>query len=104
MCRSVPQIDAVRTCTNTSAGPIDGTGAFSNESPRAGCILRKAFIVDGMEKRLLEGAIAMLAHRRRKGAARPPAVGGLRPSLARSRCATQIMARQRPTFLRSAFP
>jgi hypothetical protein len=55
MCKSVPQIDAVRTRTNTSAGPIDGTGAFSNESPRAGCILRKALIVDGMEKRLLVG-------------------------------------------------
>jgi hypothetical protein len=56
-------MEAVRTRTNTSAGPIVGTGAFSNESPRAACILRKAFIVDGMEKWLLEGAIAMLAHR-----------------------------------------
>jgi len=51
MCKSVPQIDAVRTRTSTSAAPIEGTGAFSNESPRAACILRKAFIVDGMENR-----------------------------------------------------
>src|SRR5579864_2238541 len=49
MCRSVPQIDAVRTRTSTSAGPIEGTGALSSESPRAACILRKAFIVDDME-------------------------------------------------------
>src|SRR6267154_3820991 len=49
MCKSVPQIEAVRTRTSTSAAPIKGTDAVSNESPRAACILRKAFIVDGME-------------------------------------------------------
>jgi hypothetical protein len=49
MCKSVPQIEAVRTRTSTSAGPIDGTGAFSKESPRAACILRKAFIVEGIQ-------------------------------------------------------
>src|SRR5712675_1339699 len=69
MCKSVPQIEAVRTRTNTSPGPIDGTGAFSKESPRAACILRKAFIVDGMEKRLLVGQ-SMLAHANSRGAAR----------------------------------
>src|SRR6266852_7527031 len=67
MCKSVPQMEAVRTRTSTSAGPIEGTGAFSNERPRAGCILRKAFIVEGIEKQRLEGAIAMVAHRRDTG-------------------------------------
>src|SRR5712675_2238735 len=77
MCKSVPQIEAVRTRTNTSPGPIDGTGAFSKESPRAACILRKAFIVDGMENQLLVGQL-MLAHANSRGAA------PLRPSSARS--------------------
>src|SRR5258705_5617549 len=77
ICKSVPQIEAVRTRTKPSPGPIDGTGAFSNESPRAACILRKAFIVDGMEKRLLVGQ-SMLAHANSRGAA------PLRPSSARS--------------------
>src|SRR6185312_11655253 len=45
ICRSVPQIDAVRTRTSTSVGPIAGTTVFSSESPRAACTLRKAFIV-----------------------------------------------------------
>ncbi len=45
ICRSVPQIDAVRTRTSTSVGPIVGTTVFSSESPRAACTLRKAFIV-----------------------------------------------------------
>jgi hypothetical protein len=45
MCKSVPQIDAVRTRTSTSVGPIAGTLAVSKESPRAGCILRNAFMV-----------------------------------------------------------
>src|SRR5258708_2245519 len=48
MCRSVPQIEAARTRTSTSAGPTVGIFAISNERPRAGCILRKAFIVVGM--------------------------------------------------------
>src|SRR5712671_6062217 len=69
ICKSVPQIEAVRTRTNTSPGPIDGTGAFSKESPRAACILRKAFIVDGMETQLLVGQ-SMLAHANSRGAAR----------------------------------
>src|SRR6266849_505031 len=76
MCKSVPQMDAVRTRTSTSAGPIDGTGAFSNERPRAGCILRKAFMVEDI-KRGSSQPIAMVAHAHRTGAA------PLRPSLAR---------------------
>src|SRR5580704_15159246 len=48
MCRSVPQIEAARTRTRTSAGPTVGIFAVSNERPRAGCIFRKAFIVVGM--------------------------------------------------------
>src|SRR6266478_9482083 len=80
MCKSVPQIEAVRTRTNTSPGSIDGTGAFSKESPRAACILRKAFIVDGMEKRLLVGQ-SMLAHANSRGAARLQQAGTAAPLL-----------------------
>src|SRR5258708_16328326 len=68
MCRSVPQIDAVRTRTSTSAGPIDGTGAFSNERPRAGCILRKAFIIEDIQSGSSQ-PIAMVAHAHRTDAA-----------------------------------
>src|SRR5580658_8097981 len=45
MCKSVPQIDAVFTRTKTSAAPIAGTGALSNDNPRPALIFRKAFIV-----------------------------------------------------------
>src|SRR5215475_4056672 len=45
ICKSVPQIDAVRTRTSTSVGPMTGTVVLSSESPRAACTLRKAFMV-----------------------------------------------------------
>jgi hypothetical protein len=45
MCKSVPQIDAVFTRTNTSAAPIAGTGAVSIDNPRPARIFRNAFIV-----------------------------------------------------------
>src|SRR5277367_2300895 len=45
MWRSVPQIEAARTLTNTSIGPGVGTGTDSKCAPRSGRILRKAFIV-----------------------------------------------------------
>src|SRR6266853_5468816 len=81
MCKSVPQIEAVRTRTNTSPGPIDGTGAFSKESPRGACILRKAFMVDGMENQLLVGQ-SMLAHAHSRGAAPlRPSSAGSQPSV-----------------------
>src|SRR5258708_21417309 len=38
-------MDAAFTRTSTSVAPIEGTGAVSYASPRAGCILRSAFIV-----------------------------------------------------------
>src|SRR6266849_1408888 len=45
MCRSVPQIEAARTRTSTSVGPIVGTGTASSCAPCSGRILRRAFIV-----------------------------------------------------------
>src|SRR6266852_8568651 len=45
MCRSVPQIDAARTRTSTSSGPIVGMGTFSSCAPCCGSVLRNAFIV-----------------------------------------------------------
>jgi hypothetical protein len=44
MCKSVPQIDAVFTRTNASAGPIKGTATVSICKPFAACIFRNAFI------------------------------------------------------------
>lgn len=38
-------MDAAFTRTKTSVGPSAGTGAVSMDSPRAGRILRNAFIV-----------------------------------------------------------
>src|ERR1700756_1569247 len=66
MCKSVPQMEAVLTRTNTSVGPMAGTLAVSNDNPRAGCILRKAFIIVGISEfagGILAGAGLMLAHR-----------------------------------------
>jgi hypothetical protein len=45
MCRSVPQIEAVFTRTNTSVGPIKGTATVSICKPLAARIFRNAFIV-----------------------------------------------------------
>src|SRR3989442_13410092 len=45
MCKSVPQIEAARTRTSTSFGPIVGMETASSCAPRAGRIFRKAFIV-----------------------------------------------------------
>src|ERR1039458_7183316 len=36
MCKSVPQMEAARTRTSTSFGPIVGTGTFSRAAPRSG--------------------------------------------------------------------
>src|SRR5215472_18698859 len=46
MCKSVPQIEAARTRTSTSVGPIVGTPTDSSCAPRCGRILRRAFIVE----------------------------------------------------------
>src|SRR2546425_5636615 len=45
MCKSVPQIEAARTRTSTSFGPIVGMETASSCAPRSGRIFRKAFIV-----------------------------------------------------------
>src|SRR5580658_1298279 len=45
MCRSVPQIEAARTRTSASVGPIAGTATDSSSAPRCGRTLRRAFIV-----------------------------------------------------------
>jgi hypothetical protein len=45
MCKSVPQMEAVFTCTKTSPAPIAGTGCVSIDNPRPACIFRSAFIV-----------------------------------------------------------
>src|SRR2546425_8791609 len=45
MCKSVPQIEAARTRTSTSFGPILGMETASSCAPRSGRIFRKAFIV-----------------------------------------------------------
>src|SRR5882724_13428034 len=105
MCKSVPQIEAVRTRTNTSPGPIDGTGAFSKESPRAACILRKAFIVDGMETRLLVGQ-SMLAHANSRGAARLQQAGTAAPQLGKISTVSnaRLLASQTDHFTRSMIP
>src|SRR5574337_1198830 len=52
MCRSVPQIEAARTRTSTSAGPIVGTETASRSAPRAGRAFRRAFMVVVGIKRL----------------------------------------------------
>src|SRR6267154_1790877 len=98
MCKSVPQIEAVRTRTSTSAAPIEGTDAVSKESPRAACILRKAFIVDGMESGSWWDAIrnrstppACRALRGLRGRDAAP----LRPGLARSQARTSPLYRSR---------
>src|SRR5262245_26231135 len=45
MWRSVPQMEAARTRTRTSVGPIAGMGMDASSAPRAGRVLRRAFIV-----------------------------------------------------------
>src|SRR6267143_275570 len=45
ICKSVPQIEAAFTRTNTSPCPTSGTGTLSIRNPRAASIFRSAFIV-----------------------------------------------------------
>src|ERR1017187_990967 len=45
MCKSVPQMEAARTRTSTSFGPIVGTGTFSRAAPRSGRGFLSACIV-----------------------------------------------------------
>src|SRR5580704_7249098 len=45
MCRSVPQMEAERTRTSTSFGPIVGTGTVSSAAPRSARGFRNACIV-----------------------------------------------------------
>src|SRR5271155_825553 len=56
MWRSVPQIEAARTLTNTSMGPGVGTGTDSRCAPGSGRILRRAFIMEvGIVYRAVNG-------------------------------------------------
>ena len=56
ICRSVPQMDAAVTRTRTSVGPIEGTGADSNDSPAPARILRKAFICPDLVTDIYRGS------------------------------------------------